>query len=34
MQFHRTITLKDGRPCVLRNGTYEDAARPCWTSIC
>ena len=24
MQFNRTITLKDGRPCILRNGTYED----------
>ena len=24
MQYHRTITLKDGRPCILRNGTYED----------
>ena len=24
MQYHRTITLKDGRLCVLRNGAYED----------
>ena len=24
MQFHRIITLKDGRTCTLRNGTAED----------
>ena len=24
MQFHMTITLKDGRTCTLRNGTAED----------
>ena len=24
MRFHKTITLKDGRTCVLRNGTAED----------
>lgn len=24
MIFHKTITLKDGRACVLRNGTAED----------
>ena len=24
MQFHKTITLKDGRTCTLRNGTAED----------
>ena len=24
MNYHRTITLKDGRTCVLRNGTAED----------
>ena len=24
MQFHKIITLKDGRTCTLRNGTAED----------
>ena len=24
MEYHKTITLKDGRACVLRNGTAED----------
>jgi len=24
MQYHKIIVLKDGRPCVLRNGTAED----------
>ena len=24
MNYHKTITLKDGRTCVLRNGTAED----------
>ena len=24
MQYHKKITLKDGRTCVLRNGTAED----------
>ena len=24
MEYHKTITLKDGRNCVLRNGTRED----------
>ena len=24
MQYNKTITLKDGRTCVLRNGTEED----------
>ena len=24
MQYHKTITLKDGRACTLRNGTAED----------
>lgn len=26
MEFHRTITLKDGRKCILRNGTEADGA--------
>ncbi len=25
MEYRRTVTLKDGRACVLRNGTEEDA---------
>ena len=25
MKYNRTITLKDGRTCVLRNGTEQDA---------
>jgi RimJ/RimL family protein N-acetyltransferase len=25
MKYHRTITLKDGSTCILRNGTWEDA---------
>ena len=25
MQYHKTIMLKDGRTCVLRNGTQQDA---------
>ena len=25
MKYHKTITLKDGRTCVLRSGTAEDA---------
>lgn len=24
MEFFETITLKDGRECIIRNGTYED----------
>jgi hypothetical protein len=24
MEYHKTITLKDGRACTLRNGTAED----------
>ena len=24
MQYHKTITLKDGRTCVLRSGTEQD----------
>ena len=24
MEYHKTITMKDGRTCVLRNGTAED----------
>lgn len=24
MQYHKSITLKDGRACTLRNGTAED----------
>ena len=24
MEYHRTVTLKDGRTCVLRNGTEQD----------
>ena len=24
MEYHKTITLKDGRVCTLRNGTAED----------
>ena len=24
MEYHKIITLKDGRPCTLRNGTAED----------
>ena len=24
MNYHKTITLKDGRACTLRNGTAED----------
>ena len=24
MQYHKTIILKDGRACTLRNGTAED----------
>ena len=24
MQYHKTITLKDGRTCVLRNGAEQD----------
>ena len=24
MNYHKTITLKDGRTCILRNGTAED----------
>ena len=26
MRYHQIITLKDGRTCVLRNGTKEDGA--------
>ena len=26
MQYHQSITLKDGRTCVLRNGTAQDGA--------
>ncbi|MBO4839327.1 MAG: GNAT family N-acetyltransferase [Lachnospiraceae bacterium] len=26
MRYHQTVTLKDGRTCVLRNGTEADAA--------
>ena len=24
MEYHKTVTLKDGRTCVLRNGTAQD----------
>ena len=27
MEYHKTITLKDGRACTLRNGTAEDGRR-------
>ena len=27
MEYHNTITLKDGRACTLRNGTAEDGQR-------
>ena len=27
MEYHKTITLKDGRACTLRNGTAEDGQR-------
>ena len=26
MEYRETITLKDGRPCILRNGTEQDGA--------
>ena len=28
MQYHRVITLKDGSPGILRNGTAEDGRNP------
>ncbi len=29
MEYHKTITLKDGRACMLRNGTAEDGQALC-----